>query len=260
MPAPPTSPLAPAPRRLPPAGHPASLPVALLLAVRQLADPRVLRILGKSLLVTLALFAALAWAGWTLLDGGLRRAGLADTLFAGAGDLRQLAAGLLVGIGLWLGWRIVAMAVIQFFADEVVEAVEARHYPAVAAAAHAVPLRRQAAAGLKAAARALLVNLAVLPFALALLVTGIGTALLFWLVNALLLARELEEMVWLRHRPLSGPEANARAPVGRLRFVLLGAAIAALLAVPFVNLLAPVLGAAAATHLLHRTQERFRAA
>jgi uncharacterized protein involved in cysteine biosynthesis len=32
---------------------------------------------------------------------------------------------------------------------------------------------------------------------------------------------------------------------------LLGGAIAALLAVPFANLLAPVLGAAAATHLVH---------
>jgi uncharacterized protein involved in cysteine biosynthesis len=80
-----------------------------------------------------------------------------------------------------------------------------------------------------------------------LLFTGIGPALVFWAVNAWLLGRELTEMVWLRHRP----SPAARAPVGRMTRFLLGGAIAALLAVPFANLLAPVLGAAAATHLVH---------
>ena len=80
------------------------------------------------------------------------------------------------------------------------------------------------------------------------LFTGIGAALLFWLVNAVLVGRELQDMVWLRHRR----DAADPAPVGALERFLLGGAVAALLALPFVNLIAPLLGAAAATHLIHR--------
>ena len=52
-----------------------------------------------------------------------------------------LAAVLLVPIAMWLLFRVVALAVLQFFADEVVAAVEARHYPARAAQARPLPLR-----------------------------------------------------------------------------------------------------------------------
>ena len=231
---------------------------SLLLALGQLADPRIVRILVKSLAVTLALFAALAWGGWRLAEWTLERAGLADTLFAGAGNLRELAALLLALAGLWLVWRIVAMAVIQFFADEVVAAIEARHYPHMAGQAREPPLREQTAASLRAAGRALAINLVALPFALALLVTGFGTALLFWLVNALLLGRELQDMVWLRHRRPTAAITPEVGPLGQAERFVLGGAVAALLALPFVNFLAPVLGAAGATHLIHRKTSQAR--
>lgn len=218
---------------------------SLLLALGQLADPKVLRILLKSLAITLVLFAAVAVGGWFAIDALLAWAGLGDTLFVGAEPLRGLAALVLALLGLWLAWRIVALAVIQFFADEVVQAVEARHYPA---AARDLPVREQVSTSLGTAARALAVNLAVLPFALLLLVTGIGAALLLWLVNALLVGRELQDMVWLRHRR----DRREPAPVGRAERFILGGTVAALLALPLVNFVAPILGAAAATHLIHR--------
>lgn len=221
---------------------------SLLLALGQLADARVLRILLKTLAVTLVLFAAVATAGWYAIDWALAWAGLGDILFAGAEGLRGVVSLLLALLSLWLAWRIVAMAVIGFFADEVVQAVEAKSYPGAAARARDLPLHEQFSTSLRAALRALLVNLAVLPFALALLVTGVGTALLFWLVNAVLVGRELQDMVWLRHRR----GAADPAPVARGERWLLGGAVAALLALPLVNLLAPILGAAAATHLIHR--------
>jgi uncharacterized protein involved in cysteine biosynthesis len=221
---------------------------SLLLALGQLADGRVIRILLKTLAVSLALFAAVAWGGWYALDALLAWIGLADDSFAGAGTLRELASLLLALLGLWLAWRIVAMAVTNFFADEVVQAVEARHYPQAAARARDLPVGEQVSTSLRSALRALLVNLVALPFALVLLFTGIGPALLFWLVNAVLLGRELQDMVWLRHRQGKADPA----PVGRGERLALGAAIAAMLALPFVNLLAPILGAAAATHLIHR--------
>jgi CysZ protein len=221
---------------------------SLALALGQLADPRVLRVLLKSLAVSLVLFVAVATVGWFGLDWGLSRAGLTDGQFAGAADLRGIAALLLALAGLWLTWRIVAMLVIQFFAEEVVHAVEARHYPHAASAARTLTLAEQVRAGLGSAGRALLANLVALPFALALIVTGIGPALLFWVVNAVLIGRELQDMVWLRHRHLS----DGLCPVSRIERFALGGAVAALLMVPFANFLAPVLGAAAAAHLVHR--------
>lgn len=221
---------------------------SLLRALAQLADARVLRVLGKSLAVSLLQCALLGWGGWWLIDRGLTMAGLSDSLLPAGSALRGVAALLLALGGLWLLWRVVALAVIQFFADEVVQAVEARHYPAAAARARDLTVPQQLRASLGSATRALLVNLAALPFALALLVTGVGTPLLFLAVNAVLLGRELQDMVWLRHRHAAGQSA----PVGRAERYALGGVVAAMLSVPGLNLLAPILGAAAATHLIHR--------
>ena len=203
-----------------------------------------LRVLGKSLGVTLAIFLALGWAGSLGLDWLFARYGV-------EGEWGGLVAALVTVIAGWLLFRIVALAVLQFFADEVVAAVEAQHYPAEAGAARKLPFREDFSNSLRATARALVVNLVALPFALLLLVTGVGTALLFWAVNAVLLGRELQDMVWLRHRR----DPAYLAPIGRIERFLLGGAVAALLIVPFANLLAPVLGAAAATHLIHRRKK-----
>ena len=225
---------------------------SLLLALGQLFDGRVLRILLKSLAVTLVLFVVIAFAGYQAIDWAIARIGLSDTLFAGAQGVRGAAAAVLSFIGLWLTWRIVAMAVIQFYAEDVVKAVEARHYPGAASAARELPLREQVANTLGSAGRALLGNLIALPIALALLFTGIGTWLVFWLVNAVLLGRELQDMVWLRHRHQKGDAA----PITRAERFAMGGVIAGLLSLPFINLFAPVLGAAGAAHLIHRKDRR----
>jgi CysZ protein len=220
-----------------------SLPHALALSLRQLGDPAILRVLGKSLAFTLVAFA--------LLGGGLLYAlyhALIAQGVAFSAELGTLAAILLTLIAGWLLFRIVALFILQFFADEVVRAVEARHYPAHAASARDLPLAEELSNGARAAARAVLFNLLALPAALVLLVTGIGPAVVFWVVNAVLLGRELQDMVWLRHRRGTAD----MAPLGGTTRFLLGGTIAALFAIPFVNLLAPILGAASATHLVHR--------
>lgn len=231
---------------------------SLLLALRQLANPAVLRIVLKSVGLTLVFTLLIAWGGWHALDWALRWAGLGDALFTGAEETRGAVSLLLSLIGIWLTWRIVAMVVIQFFADEVVAAVEGQSYPGAAKTARDLPVAEQLRLGLRAGLRALLVNVAILPLALVLLVTGIGTALLFWGVNAVLLGLELQEMVRQRHCT-RGTDAAGKAcwvPVvpdmtGFERFAL-GGVVAAMLMVPFVNFLAPVLGAAGATHVIHR--------
>ncbi|HWK35552.1 EI24 domain-containing protein [Sphingomonas sp.] len=222
---------------------------AFLLSLRQLGDPRVLRVLVKSLVVTLAAMATLGVALWFAARALARWIGAA----AGTADLAGALA-VLVGVAFgWLLFRIIAIAVIGLFADEVVNAVEARHYPAALASARRVPLARGVAMGLRSAGRALIVNVAASPLYLMLLVTGVGTAIGFFAINAWLLGRDLADMVAARHMDARAMAAFRSDTV--VRRWTLGAVATALMLVPFVNLIAPVLGAAMATHVFHRRLE-----
>ncbi len=214
---------------------------AFSLALGQLGDRRILAVIAKSLALTVAVFAVaavavyFAIAQWTPTDGN-------------GGFVAAALVGLVLIVSLWFLFRFVALAVLQLFGDEVVRAVEAKHYPAAAASARALGWREELRIGLRSLGRSLGYNLLALPVALLLLVTGVGTVVVFAAVNAVLLGRELTEMAALRHRDDAG---NAPLP-GFATRTALGAVVVVLLLVPFVNLLAPVLGAAAATHLVHR--------
>jgi uncharacterized protein involved in cysteine biosynthesis len=221
------------------------------LALGQLGDRRIVGVLAKSMAITLAIVAALAAVAWR------GTAALAERYAAGWGELGGLAGVLLAVIGGWLLFRVIALAVLQFFADAVVRAVEARHYPAAAANARELPFAEDAGNAVRGLVRAVLVNLVALPVGLLLLVTGVGTAVWFWAINAWLLGRELIDMVWLRHRPPpSSSGSTAALPLSALTRFALGGIVAGMLLVPFANLLAPVLGAAMATHLVHSRKGR----
>jgi len=219
---------------------------AFTLSLRQLGDPAILRVLAKSLAVTLLLLATLGVALWF--------AGGALAGWLGAGDaLSGLAAFLALAAGLMFGWlifRAIAILVIGLFADDVVAAIEAKHYPAALATARPVPFARSLAMGAGAATRTVLVNLAALPVYVALLATGVGLPIGFFVVNALLLGRDLGDMVAARHLPRRELPAFRRGT--RAVRWLLGGIGTGLLLVPGVNLVAPVVAAAMATHMFHR--------
>ena len=65
-----------------------SLATSLGLGLRQMFDGAVLRILLKSIAVTIGVFLIVASGGWFLLDWLLAQSGLEDTLFTGAGAVR----------------------------------------------------------------------------------------------------------------------------------------------------------------------------
>lgn len=219
---------------------------ALLKALGQLGDHRILAVVAKSVVLTLAVFVvagaglfllleeARQWIGWAPIHGAT-----------------VILTALVTLLAAWLLFRVVAMAVLQFFADEVVAAVEERHYPALAASAQRLPLRREIAIALRGLVRALGYNLLAVPVAAVTAFTGIGPALVFLAVNAVLLGRELTDMAWLRH--CRG--AEQATPVGSGERFLMGAAIAGLMLVPVIGLIAPVLGAAAGSHLVLRRIE-----
>lgn len=220
-----------------------SLPQAFGLAFSQLSEPAILRILAKSLGWTFLIFICFGILAYLGLGAWMER-----LEWAPASSATALLTVIFVLLAGWLLFRFVALFVLQFFASDVVRAVEAKYYPNEASTARELGFREELGSGLRAGLRALALNLVALPFAIFLLFTGIGAALLFWGVNALLLGRELQDMVWLRHRK----DMAETAPLGGSNRFLLGGAVAGLLMLPFVNLLAPVLGAASATHLVHR--------
>jgi len=250
---------------------------AFFLSLGQLFDRPILAVFVKSVLVTFVALILFGAALWYLLGVGLPAFG--ELLMAvsaspeGAGQ--PSALGLIFGaIGAtlamtaqndvfasvgtiviflllsWLLFRAIAVAVIGIFADEVVAAVEKKHYPGAHAQAIDVPLGRSIAMGLGSAVRLLAINLLLSPLYLILLVTGVGTALAFFLVNSWLLGRDLGDMVAARHMP-RGDLRGWRRRTSFGRFTL-GAVGTGLLLVPILNLVAPVLGAAMATHAFHR--------
>ncbi|MBX7482188.1 EI24 domain-containing protein [Qipengyuania qiaonensis] len=224
-----------------------SLPAAFALSLRQLGDPAIIAVLLKTALTTLAIFVVL---------GGVLLAGLYNYLISAgvafSAEISGFVAALVTVFAGWFLFRVVALFVLQFFAEDVVRAVETKHYPHAAHTVRDIPLAEEVGNALRSLLRTVLANAAALPIAGLLLVTGIGAAAVFWAVNAFLVGRELRDMVWLRHRS----DRAEIAPMGGLNRVLLGGAVVALLAIPFVNLIAPIIGAAAATHMVHRAREK----
>lgn len=220
---------------------------SLFKAARQLADPAVVKVAVKSIGITLLLFVIGGYGVYRILlwIGN-------EYAWSAGGTLEAVAAIILTLLAAWLLFRVVALAVLQFFADEIVAAVEMQHYPEAACRAKKLPFKRDLANSLRGAGRAVLFNLLALPFAVVLMFTAIGPAIVFLLVNAVLLGRELTDMAWLRH---CGDEPVGSPVSGFDRFVL-GGAIAGLMLVPLAGLLAPIIGAAAGTHVTHGAMNR----
>ena len=96
--------------------------------------------------------------------------------------------------------------------------------------------------------RMAILSLAALPLLLAL--PPLGAALL-WLVSAFGLGHGLFEGV--AQRRMGVVEARALRRRQEARVLGVGAVLAGISLIPIVNLIVPVLGTAAMTHLLHRT-------
>lgn len=224
---------------------------AFILAFAQLWDAPVRRVLLRALLVTLLLFAALAWGvSWAV--GSIRPDGwpawAVRAWAAGAGDATALVLWALLT---WLGFTSVATAVMAMWQDELIRAVEMRYYPD--ARGHALGLGVELAMGGRAACRAGLINAALLPAYVVLLVTGIGPLVLFIIANGWALGREYLEAVAARHLPLG--ESRTWPQRHRWDSWGIGFATALLFAVPLLNLVAPAVGAMMAAHIFHRQRE-----
>src|SRR3546814_15832969 len=94
--------------------------------------------------------------------------------------------------------------------------------------------------GLRSAGRLLLWNLLALPFYLLLMVTGIGPFILFFVINAVALGRDLGEMVAARHLDGEALRRGLTHSRGERRLLTLGAWVR--VALPFCRSHGPRVG------------------
>lgn len=215
------------------------MPQALFLALRQLGDPAfrlplILGVLGAALAV-LGLIGLAAWlAGWAAAGGPEWLSWITQAGGAAAG----------VFLGWWL-FLPVALGIASLFTDSIAGAVERRHYPGLAAPSGASALA-QAGYGVWFGVKLLALQLLLLPL---FFIPFLG-ALLALLISAHGLGAGLLREVALRRMNL----AHSRIAWQRLRWQgwMLGLALALMAMVPVLNLFVPIIGIAAAAHLLIR--------
>ena len=220
---------------------------ALVLACRQLTDPAFLAPLLKAGLLAALAFAGLAWgAGWAV-EHWLTGPGWLGTLVA------ALAGVLVLAMAVWM-YLPVVMGLVGVFLDPVAAAVERRHYPDLPPAQGAsLVAQARFGLGLGLGLRLLLLNLLALP--LLIFVPPIGAAV-FFILATIALGHGTFEGVAQRRLDVAAARRLRRAHEPAV--LALGAALAAMAMVPLLNLVVPVLGTAAMTHLLHRADQRGR--
>ena len=211
------------------------MPHALSQAFAQLGDPRIQKLIGLSIAIAMAAFIGLVVLAWYLL-------GAVTGLDGWWGEAAQVLGVFATIVVAWFTFPIVTAATAALFADRVIDAVMARHYPD-RPMRYAVSMTETILDGAKMAGIALFANLLTLPF----LFFPPAYAVIAYGLNGYLLGREYFEMSGYRRLPR--PEAKALFQRHRGRFVLAGVVIAFLSTIPFLNLIAPILGIAFMVHM-----------
>jgi CysZ protein len=219
-------------------------------AVADLSAPALRRVVALGLIIAIACFAAL-WIGVALIIGQ-------TTFFAWRpldwlADLLGVAAVLVLS---WLLFPAVVTIVMGFFVERIAAAVEARSYPGIAPPRQA-SVAESTVTTMRLMGLTILLNLLVLPVYLFLPVLNF---FVFLGLNGYLFGREYFEVVALRRLEPVAVRGLRRRFSGRA--FLAGIAIAALFAVPLVNLVTPVFATAFMLHFfegLPRSEPQLRA-
>ena len=211
---------------------------ALMLSFQSLSDKRILAVLVKVTILTIVSFLILGIGLWFALLWVFGWLGVND-----GGFWSGLLTVAVIVLSSFLLFRVVAVAITWVFADDIIDAVEDRHYPRQAAFGKRPSLGAGVHMAMRSIIRVLGYNLLALPLYALLLFTGVGTAIAFLLINALLLGRDLEDMLIARH--------GAKGAMNKLPRLMLGLMGTAGMLVPLVNLLVPILATATAVHWVH---------
>jgi uncharacterized protein involved in cysteine biosynthesis len=212
-------------------------------AVGQFGDPAIRRIVWISIGISLGVFVVL-WivAGFLLTSNAFFEVPWQET----AADVGGWLLTLLIT---WLFFPAVVSGSIGLLLDRVANAVERRHYPRLPPVRDA-PATEVIVTTVKFLAILIFLNLVVLVF----LAFPPVFPFVFYAVNGYLLGREYFELVALRR--VDAAELESLRGKFRGRMFLAGLVTAFLLTVPFVNLVAPIIGTAAMVHLFEAWRAR----
>lgn len=217
-------------------------------ALAQLPDPRFRRVLLLGIGLTIALlvgtYAVVLWLIQTTSGDGIAIPGVGEVTWLG--DLLSWGSlGLMILLSVFLMVP-VASAITSLFLDDVAQAVEDVHYPALPS----VP-RANFWDGLRDTVNFLGVLIAanVLAFLLYALLPFFALPIFFGL-NGFLLGREYFQLAAMRR--IGRAEAKVLRKKHQFRIWFAGCLMAIPLSIPLVNLFVPILGAATFTHLFHR--------
>jgi len=223
---------------------------ALTKSLSQLLERDLRRVLWKVLLATIAVLIAV-WivVGALLANTTLTEIGWLETVIDWLGG----AVGVVVTLILFAP---IATMVSALFQDEVADAVEARHYPALAPT-DGQTIGQSVMSGLRLLGWTILINLLCLPlyalFFFSVVLAPFAPILLFS-INGLLLGREYFEAV--AYRRMTRADAAALRRRYRFRLWIAGVLIAVTFWVPVLNLAAPIVGTALLVHVIQGIQRR----
>lgn len=221
---------------------------AFLAALGQLGDRRFRRVVALGVALALALLVGV-YAAFLWLIQSFTPETVEIPLVGPVGGLDTLlslgSALFMLGLSVFLMMPVASLFT-GLFLEDVAQAVEDRHYPALPPVPR-LPLWDTLVDSANFFALLLAVNaLALLLYAFA----GPFVPVVFWAVNGFLLGREYFTLAAMRRLGRQGArDLRRRHP---WRIWIAGTLMAAPLSIPVVNLLIPVLGAATFTHLFHR--------
>jgi uncharacterized protein involved in cysteine biosynthesis len=211
---------------------------AFVLSVEQLGDPRIRDSILLSLALTVAVYIGLVAALWYGLGAvEVVDAPWLDTVIDVAGGMTALVVALIF-------FPAVVTIFVGLFLERIADAVERRHYPRLPTARE-VPVGESIVGAISFAAVSVGLNLLALPLYIFLPALNL---VIYLTLNGYLLGREYHELVAARRLDRSRLRREHREH--RVRLMLAGVGIAALMLVPVANLLAPVVATAFMVHVV----------
>ncbi len=223
---------------------------AYLTAARQLGDPPIKRVIWRVGLWTAAIYLLVGIALWSAIAGIDPTFGFDFIPFLWLKGLLVWVAGIVVGVlGVfaffaifWLLFVIIVQLVDGFSLEQIISAIEARHNTdlplAIVKSAPGMIIN-----ALQYFAMLVLLNLLAMPFYL----IPLFGILVFYMVNGYLIGREYFELVALRR--IDARSAKILRKTHRGQVFGAGLIATVLFSLPILNLLAPVVAAAAMVHI-----------
>ncbi len=224
-------------------------------AISQLGDPVLRRVALIGIGGSAVVFILLNMFIWWIFSSQVDLASL--DLWGWLEDLLNWVAGFVVGLSLLVVSSIlfpgVATIIVGFFLEEVVTAVEAKHYPNEPQP-RAQPVGEVIASTAKFALAVVILNLLCLPLYLILMFVPPFNLVLYYLLNGYLVSREYFELVALRQ--MDPMAARAMRQRSRGKVLLAGILLTFLLTIPIINFLTPVIATAFMVHVFHGLPRR----